>query len=102
MSTTFLLSTLLLAATLAATTARAETFLYVSQAPEQAIRVFKMNDTGSPETAGTLTDVETFFVDGTPGASSVDPTGKFLFVSLRSTTQIGSYRIDPATGKLTL
>jgi 6-phosphogluconolactonase len=104
------LSTLCLAM-LATSSAQADTYLYVSQAPEQAIRVFKMNDAD-----GTLTDVETFQVDGTPGASSVglewlntekplgfvEPKGKFLFVSLRSTTKIGSYRIDPSTGKLSL
>jgi 6-phosphogluconolactonase len=85
------------AATFAASTAQAETFLYVSQAPEQAIRVYKMNDAD-----GALTEVDSVAVDGAPGASSVDPTGKFLFVSLRSTFQIASFKIDPATGKLTL
>ena len=89
-------STLFLAA-IATTSARADTFLYVSQAPEQAIRIYRMNDAD-----GSLADVETVAVDGTPGASSVDQTGKFLFVSLRSTSKIGSFRIDGGTGKLTL
>jgi 6-phosphogluconolactonase len=39
-------------------------------------------------------------VDGAPGALAVDPHKKFLFASLRTTSTLASFAIDPATGKL--
>jgi 6-phosphogluconolactonase len=73
----------------------AETFVYVSMAPEQKIQVYRLD----PK-EGKLAEVETVAVEGTPGALAVDPQKQFLFASLRSTNTLASFRIDPATGKL--
>jgi 6-phosphogluconolactonase len=77
-------------------TVRADTFVYVSMAPEQKIQVYRLDPA-----KGTLTAVEAVPVKGTPGALAVDPRKRFLFASLRSTSTLASFRIDPATGKLT-
>jgi 6-phosphogluconolactonase len=74
----------------------ADTTVYVSMAPEQSIRVYRLD----PK-EGKLTEVETVAVRGAPGSLAVDPQRKFLFASLRSTSELASFRIDPATGKLT-
>lgn len=73
----------------------ADTFVYVSMAPEQKIQVYRLDPKD-----GKLTAVETFAVDGAPGSLGVDPKKKFLFASLRSNSTLASYAIDPATGKL--
>jgi 6-phosphogluconolactonase len=65
--------------------------------PEQKIQVFKL-DPGD----GKLTPVEAVAVDGAPGSLGVDPRRKFLLASLRSTSRLASFRIDPASGKLKL
>jgi 6-phosphogluconolactonase len=39
-------------------------------------------------------------VGGAPGALATDPQKKFLFASLRTTSSLASFRLDPATGKL--
>jgi 6-phosphogluconolactonase len=78
-----------------AMSAAAETFVYVSMAPEQKIRVYRLDPKD-----GKLTSVDSVAVDGTPGALNVDPQNKFLFASLRSKDTLASFRIDPATGKL--
>jgi 6-phosphogluconolactonase len=75
----------------------ADTFLYVSMAPEQKIQIYKLD---SKE--GQLTPVEALAVEGTPGALGVDPKKNYLLASLRSTSKLASFRIDPATGKLKL
>lgn len=75
----------------------AETFVYVSQAPEKKIQVYRLD----PE-SGALTPGPSVAVEGNPGALAVDPTGKTLFASLRSTSTLASFRIDPATGALKL
>ena len=63
---------------------RADTFVYVSMAPEQKIRVYRLD----PK-EGKLTDVETVAVEGAPGALGVDPRKQFLIASLRSTSALG-------------
>ncbi len=73
----------------------ADTFIYVSMVPEQRIQIYRL-DTKD----GKLTPVEAVPVDGTPGALGVDPHKEFLFASIRSTSKLASFRIDPATGKL--
>jgi len=73
----------------------ADTFIYVSMAPEQKIQVYRLDPKD-----GKLTAVETFAVEGAPGSLGVDPKRKFLFASLRSNSTLASYAIDPATGKL--
>jgi 6-phosphogluconolactonase len=80
-----------------AMTLRADTFVYVSMAPEQKIQVYRLEPT-----RGNLTVVQTIAVKGEPGALAVDPRRKFLFASLRTTSSLASFRIDPATGKLKL
>jgi 6-phosphogluconolactonase len=75
----------------------AETFVYVSMAPEQKIQVFRLDPKD-----GKLTSVEAVPVEGEPGSLGTDPQKKFLFGSLRSKSTLVSFRIDPATGKLKL
>lgn len=74
---------------------QAETFVYVSLAPEQQIQVYRLD-----AAEGKLTPVETIDVNRSPGSLAVDPQKKFLFASLRSTSELASYQIDKATGKL--
>src|SRR5262245_8506168 len=75
---------------------RAETFVYVSMAPEQKIQVFRLDPKD-----GKLTPVTAVPVEGSPGSLAVDPQKHFLFASLRSGATLASFRVDPATGKLT-
>jgi 6-phosphogluconolactonase len=74
----------------------ADTFVYVSMAPEKKIQTFRLDPKD-----GNLTAVEAIAVDGAPGALAVDPQRKFLFASLRTNSTLASFRIDAATGKLT-
>ena len=90
----FLTSLLLLSLTMSLT---ADTFVYVSMAPEQKIQVFRLDPKD-----GKLTAVETLAVEGSPGSLGVDPQKKLLFASLRNNSTLASFRIDPATGKLKL
>src|SRR6059036_2811211 len=78
-----------------AMTLRADTFLYVSMAPEQKIHVFRL-DTAD----GKLTSVEAIKVDGAPGSLAVAPNKRTLYASLRTTSCLGSFAIDQDTGKL--
>jgi 6-phosphogluconolactonase len=73
----------------------ADTFVYVSLAPEQKIQVYRLDPS-----EGQLTPVEAVAVEGAPGALAVDPHRKFLFASLRTNSTLASFRLDPATGKL--
>ena len=73
----------------------ANTFLYVSLAPEQVIQIYRLD-----LAAGTLAAVDALKVEGTPGALAVDPSQKFLYASLRSTSMLASYGIESASGKL--
>ncbi len=74
---------------------QADTFVYVSMAPEQKIQVYRLDPRD-----GKLAAVEALDVEGTPGALAVDPQKRFLFASLRSNSTLASYRLDPKTGKL--
>jgi 6-phosphogluconolactonase len=80
---------------LAALPVQGQTYLYVSMAPEQKIQIYRLESND-----GKLTAVDTVAVEGTPGSLGVDPQKKTLFASLRSTSTLASFRIDPATGKL--
>jgi 6-phosphogluconolactonase len=75
--------------------AHAVTFVYVSMAPEQTIRVYRLD----PD-EGRLTAVQEVPVAGAPGSLAVDPRKKFLFASLRTTSSLASFRLDAATGQL--
>jgi len=79
----------------AAMSLQADTFVYVSMAPEQKIQIYRLDHKD-----GRLTAVDTVSVEGTPGALAVDPQKKYLFASLRSNSTLASFRIDPATGQL--
>jgi 6-phosphogluconolactonase len=74
---------------------RADTFVYVSKAPEQQIQIYRL----APG-EGKLTAVGARAVGGAPGALAVDPRKKFLFASLRTTSTLASFRISPETGTL--
>jgi len=74
----------------------ADTYLYVSKAPEQEIQIYRLNPAD-----GMLSAVETVKVKGAPGSLATDPAKKFLFASLRTTSSLASFRIDSETGKLT-
>jgi 6-phosphogluconolactonase len=74
---------------------QADTFVYVSMAPEQKIQVYRLNPKD-----GTLGSVQAVEVNGAPGSLAVDPERKFLFASLRTTSSLASFRIDPNTGML--
>jgi 6-phosphogluconolactonase len=73
---------------------QADTFVFVSMAPEKKIQVYRME----PK-EGKLTAVNAVAVEGAPGALATDPQKKFLFASLRSNSTLASFRID-AEGKL--
>ncbi len=76
-------------------TLHADTFVYISKAPEQQIQIYRLDPAD-----GKLTPVDALTVDGGPGSLGVDPKKQFLFASLRTSNTLASYRIDPATGKL--
>src|SRR4051812_12082292 len=75
---------------------QADTFVYVSLAPEQKIQVYRLD-----RMEGKLTRVETVSVEGSPGSLAVDPRKQYLFASLRTSGSLASFRIERATGKLT-
>lgn len=87
-----LLSFLFLSSTVAA---MADTYLYVSMAPEKKIQVFRLDAKD-----GALAPVDALAVEGSPGALCVDPENKFLFASLRTIDSLASYQVDAKTGKL--
>lgn len=72
-------------------------YVYVSKGPEQQIQAYRLD-----ATTRSLHALETLPVNGAPGSLCVSPSGKTLYASLRSASKIGSYRLDPATGKLSL
>jgi 6-phosphogluconolactonase len=88
----FLTTVLFLGATMSL---RADTFVYVSMAPEEKIQVFRLD----PK-EGKLAAVEAVAVEGAPGSLAVDPKRKFLFASLRTSSSLASFRLDAETGKL--
>jgi 6-phosphogluconolactonase len=73
----------------------AETFVYVSMAPEQKIQIYRLDPRD-----GKLDAVEALAVEGSPGALGIDPQKRFLFASLRTTGTLASFSIDARTGKL--
>jgi 6-phosphogluconolactonase len=73
----------------------AETFVYVSMAPEQKIQAYRLEPKD-----GKLTPVDAVAVESSPGSLAIDPQKKFLFASLRGNSSLASLRLDPVTGKL--
>jgi 6-phosphogluconolactonase len=76
---------------------QAGTFVYVSMAPEHKIQIYRLDSRD-----GKLTPVEAVAVEGAPGALAIDPRKQLLFASLRNTSTLASFRLDPVTGKLKL
>ncbi len=80
-----------------ATRAAAHTYVYVSLAPEKAINIYRLNGND-----GSLETVDKMSVDGSPGSTFVGASKKLLFASLRTTSKLASFQIEPSTGKLHL
>jgi len=76
--------------------AHAEPLLYISDAGNQRIVVYRMDDD-----SGALTEVQTVDAKAAPGSLCVDPQRRYLFASLRSTFKLASYGIAK-DGKLDL
>jgi len=76
-------------------TALADTYVYVSMAAEQKIQIYRLNPAD-----GSLTAVDAVAVDGAPGSLRVEPRKKFLVASLRTTSKLATFEIDPTSGKL--
>ena len=73
-----------------------ERFLYGSNRGENTIAVFKRNT----ET-GTLEKIENIAVNGDwPRNFTLDPTGKFLLVANKNSSNITVFKIDAVSGKL--
>tara|TARA_B100000809_G_scaffold264392_1_gene320097 strand:- start:644 stop:1720 length:1077 start_codon:yes stop_codon:yes gene_type:complete len=81
---------------ISATAGRAETFVYVSLAGEEAISIWQMD-----QRTGELTHLSRVEVEGEPGCLTTDPEQKFMFASLRTAGKIASFNIDAKTGGLT-
>lgn len=79
----------------AAMIGNADTYLFVSMAPEKKIQIYRLDLKD-----GKLTAVDALEVEGSPGSLCVDPDKKFLFASLRTIDSLASYAIDGKTGKL--
>lgn len=90
---TFLTAAVLLGSVM---NAHADTFVYVSLAPEQKIQIYRLD----PQ-SGSLAAVDTVSVAGSPGSLGTDPQKKWLFASLRTNSSLASFRIDRSSGKLT-
>ncbi len=73
-----------------ATPPYSESVLLVSVSGEERVARFAID-----ESSGELTPVEGFDVDGAPGPMAISPDGRTLYVSLRSTHRVASYRIEP-------
>ena len=80
----------------AAGSASAATWVYVSNADSQEISVLELD-----RSQGTVKPVETVNVGGQVMPMAVSPDKRFLYAALRSQPfRVTSFAIDPATGKL--
>ncbi len=66
---------------------------YIALGGEDALLCFDMNPTD-----GALTLRERIALPGAPGPLAVDPTQAFLYVGLRSTSQIATFQFDQQGG----
>ena len=81
---------------LAATTAMAGTFVYVSNADSQELSVLAFD-----RSSGRLSPVETVAVGGTVMPLALSPDKRFLYAALRSQPfRVLSFAVDPASGRL--
>lgn len=69
---------------------------YIAIGGEDKLLSFDMNPTN-----GSLALREEIQLGGAPGPLAVDPTQRFLYVGLRSTCQLVSFKIEPESGRLT-
>lgn len=74
----------------------AETLVVCSAAADKTLVVFKFDPA-----RGSLTELSRQALPGEPAALLPSPDGRTLFVTLRSTGQLTSLRVDGSTGKLT-
>jgi 6-phosphogluconolactonase len=77
-----------------ASAGRDDSFVYVSVAGNKRIAQYQLTDQGQRQHVRNTT------LPGEPGALAVGPGKRLLFAALRSTGELGSFHIDPATGKL--
>lgn len=70
-------------------------FAYVNEAGENRISIYTMD-----LDSGHLTLKERVSLSGGPGPLTFDPTQRFLYVGIRSTRELASFRVDPQTGAL--
>lgn len=68
----------------------AQSVLLVSVSGEERVAQF-----GIDGSSGELTPMEGFAVNGAPGPMAISPDGRTLYVSLRSTHRVASYRVQP-------
>ncbi len=87
MRSVFLVASILMAIV---SSVSAESVLLVSVSGEQRVALFAIDE----ETGG-LTPADGFTVNGAPGPTVISPDGRTLYVSLRSTQRVASYRIEP-------
>ena len=66
---------------------------YIALGGEDTLLRFEMNPAD-----GALTLLEKIALPGAPGPLAVDPTQSFLYIGLRSTSQIASFQIDQHGG----
>ena len=75
----------------------ADTLVVCSAASDKSLVIYRFD----PAKAS-LTELSRSLLPGEPGALLASADGRTLFVTLRSTGQLASLRVDGATGKLTL
>lgn len=71
-------------------------FLYASERTSNTLTGFKVSAAD-----GTLTPIETITTETMPRSFNLDSSGQYLFVVGMRSDRMSSYRIEPATGKLT-
>jgi 6-phosphogluconolactonase (cycloisomerase 2 family) len=76
--------------------AQADTLVVCSAAADKSLVVFRFDPT-----RGSLTELSRQVLTGEPAALLPSPDGRTLFVTLRSTGQLTSLRVDGSTGRLT-
>ncbi|MFH1085299.1 MAG: beta-propeller fold lactonase family protein, partial [Chloroflexota bacterium] len=72
-------------------------YAYITLAGDDKIALYDMDPN-----SGQLAWREDFAVAGGPSPLCADPQQRYLYVGLRATREMGTLRIDPATGRLTL
>ena len=71
-------------------------YAYIALGGEDKLLIFAVNSDD-----GSLHLQQEISLGGSPGPLAVDPSQQYLYVGLRSTNEIVSFRIDPSNGDLT-